>query len=100
MAPYDVFISYAHEDKALLDRLAIALKTLEREGLIHPWHDRDITPGDEWNQQILDHLNTAHIILLLISPDFIASKFCSSVEMTQAIKRHDNHQARVIPILL
>ena len=48
----------------------------------------------------MDHLNQAQIILLLISADFMASDFCYSIEMTQAISRHDRNQARVIPIIL
>jgi len=30
----------------------------------------------------------------------MASDFCYSIEMTQAIVRHDANQARVIPIIL
>ena len=48
----------------------------------------------------MEHLNSAQIILLLISDDFMASDFCYSIEMTQAIARHDTNQARVIPIIL
>jgi hypothetical protein len=48
----------------------------------------------------MEHLNSAQIILLLISDDFMASDFCYSIEMTSAIDRHDANQARVIPIIL
>ncbi len=44
----DVFISYAHEDEGLREKLNKHLKSLEREGLIKPWHDRKITAGSEW----------------------------------------------------
>src|SRR5437588_3397137 len=97
---YEVFISYAHEDKRLRERLAVHLKSLEHQELIVSWNDGDIMPGTEWNQQILDHLNAAQIIILLISPDFIASQFCYSIEMKRAIVRHENQQACVIPIIL
>ena len=85
----EVFISYAHKDKRLLERLAIHLKSLEHQELIATWYDGEITPGAEWNKQILDHLNAAQFIILLISPDFIASQFCYSIEMQQAIARHE-----------
>ena len=84
----------------MLERLAVHLKSLEHQELISSWYDGDITPGSEWNKQILDHLNAAQIIILLISPDFIASQFCYSIEMKQAIVRHENQQACVIPIIL
>jgi GTPase SAR1 family protein len=57
-------------------------------------------PGAHWKQEVDDHLNTASIILLLISSDFMASEFCSSVEMQRALARHEEGTAHVIPILL
>jgi len=97
---FEVFISYSHEDKELLNKLITALSNLRNQNLISNWYDGDIIPGTEWKQQILTHLAQAQIILLLISPDFMASDFCYSIEMKQAIERHDHDQARVIPILL
>lgn len=96
----EVFISYAHKDRKFLDELATHLSNLRNQGVISDWHDGDILPGTEWKPQIMDHLQTAQIILLLISADFMASKFCYSIELQEAIARHDADQARVIPILL
>ncbi len=50
--------------------------------------------------EIQTHLNAAPIILLLISPDFISSDYCYSIEMKQAVKRHEAGGARVVPIIL
>ena len=97
---YEVFISYSHQDQALCKELEKHLSNLEQQQIIAPWYDGNITPGEEWMPQIMEHLNTDQIILLLISADFIASDFCYSIEMTQAIARHDANQARVIPIIL
>lgn len=98
--PLDVFVSYAHEDKDLRDRLLKHLKLLEREGKVRCWHDRKITAGKEWAAEIDTHLRTANVIILLISTDFLASDYCSSVEMTLAMQRHDAAEARVVPIIL
>jgi hypothetical protein len=98
--PYEVFISYAHEDRPYLNELIAHLKVLQRQNLINIWKDADISPGTEWRTQIMGRLNSAQIILLLISTDFMNSDFCYSIEMDQAIKRHDADQARVIPIFL
>ena len=97
---FEVFISYSHLDRELRNQLATALSNLRNQHLISDWYDGNITPGSEWKKQILAHLAQAQIILLLISPDFMASEFCYSIEMNQAIARHDNNQARVIPIVL
>jgi hypothetical protein len=64
------------------------------------WSDGDISPGTAWEQEIETHLHYAHIILLLISPDFLHSDYCYSKEMIYAIKRHQKKDARVIPVLL
>jgi hypothetical protein len=95
-----LFYSYAHKDELLRDKLAIHLKILERQGKIDVWYDREIGAGEEWEIQIKMHLNTADIILLLISPDFMASDFCYDIEMNRAIERHDAGEAVVIPVIL
>lgn len=99
-APLDVFYSYSHKDEALRDELATQLAALKREGLIRAWHDRDIEGGTEWKDQIDTHLNTAAIILLLVSPSFIASDYIWDKELKVALERHEAGSARVIPIIL
>jgi TIR domain len=98
--PIEVFFSYAHEDESLRNKLANHLKIFERQGIISGWHDRQIVAGSEWAGQIDDHLNTAQVILLLVSDDFLASDYCYDVEMKRAMERHEGGEARVIPIIL
>jgi hypothetical protein len=98
--PYDVFISYSHKDKKMRDELETHLAVLRRQGLIRHWYDCDIVPGTEWGSLTMEHLNSAHIILLLISARFIASEFCYSIELEAAMTRHEARKAHVIPILL
>lgn len=95
-----IFFCYAHEDKALLNKLKNHLKPLQREMLINVWDDFDINAGSEWEREISEHLNTAQIILLLVSSDFLASDYCYSTEMKRAMERHERGEARVIPIIL
>jgi tetratricopeptide (TPR) repeat protein len=100
MAPIEVFFSYAHEDDAFRQRLLKQLIALKREGIIDIWNDCDINAGSDWEQEINEHLNTAQIILLLISPDFMASHYCYSREMQRAMERHRAKEALVIPVIL
>lgn len=95
-----VFFSYSHRDESLRDELEIHLASLKRQGLIDTWHDRQIAVGEEFDLAISEHLEKADIILLLVSPDFIASDYCYSIEMTRALERHNNGEARVIPVIL
>ena len=98
--PLRVFISYSHKDKRLRLELETHLKLLQRQGVIAVWTDRKITAGDEWKGKIDDSLESADIILLLVSADFLASDYCYDVEMKQALKLHEARRARVIPIIL
>jgi hypothetical protein len=87
-------------DENLRDQLEIHLSSLRRQGLVDSWHDRRITAGEEFGTAIDAHIDTADVILLLISPDFIASDYCYEREMKRALERHQRGEARVIPVIL
>ena len=95
-----VFFSYAHEDEELRDKLATHLNTLRRQGIIQEWHDRQIGAGLEWAGEIDRNLEAAHIILLLVSADFIGSDYCMDKELSRAMERHEMGETRVIPVIL
>ena len=98
--PLHVFCCYARTDQSYLFELNKRLIPLQREGLIVVHADINISPGEDWEQKIYHYLNTAHVILLLVSTDFIASEYCYSTEMMRALERHNAGDARVIPIIL
>lgn len=98
--PLSVFISYSHRDEDFKDELVVHLSTLKRQGKIRAWQDRDIEAGAEWNAEIQQQLESAEIILLLITPRFLASDYCYDLEMQRAIQRHNEGTARVIPIII
>ncbi len=75
-----IFLSYSREDAALQDVLVKQLSPLRRQGIITQWYDCDISAGSEWKQITQTYLSTSDIIVLLISPDFIASEYCYSVD--------------------
>ena len=100
MEPVDLFYSYAHEDEALRDELAGHLKIMERRGVIRPWHDRCLTHGQKWDGEINTQLETADLVLLLVSKDFINSDYIWSHELDVAIKRHERGEASVVPVML
>ena len=76
------------------------LRQLERDGVITGWHDRKIGAGTEWKDSIDQHLESAEIILLLVSANFLASDYSYDIEMKRAMDRHAKGEARVIPIIL
>lgn len=98
--PRRLFISYSHRDEELRDDLVKHLTSLKREGLIEIWHDRDLTPGTNIDDAISDRLASADIVLILVSPDFIASEYCYSTEMRKAMGRFSWGECLVVPIIL
>lgn len=98
--PLEIFCSYAHKDEALQEALKKHLSSLEHQGRAFLWHDRLLVAGTDWASEIDEHLNSAALILLLISADFLASSYCYGVEMKRALERHEAGEALVIPILL
>ena len=95
-----VFFSYAHADEAYRKELEKHLAPLRREGIIAPWHDRKIVPGQDIDREIDANLERADIIILLISPDFIDSDYCYDREMKRAVAKHRDGSARVIPVIV
>ena len=95
----EIFCCYAHEDLEWMSKLKTHLLSLTPRGQIIIWSSIDINAGDEWAREIKKHLDAAHIILLLISPDFIASDYCYSTQLEHAIARHEEGKACVIPII-
>lgn len=98
--PIEVFIAYSHRDEDLKDELYVHLANLTRQRKIYPWQDRAIEAGTDWAAEIKARLESAGIILLLITPRFIASEYCFDQEMQRAMARHAAGTARVIPIIM
>ena len=100
MDPVDLFYSYAHEDEKLRDELDGHLALLRRKGVIRPWHDRGIVPGQKWDEAIDAQLSTADLILLLVSMDFLNSDYIWGKELATALARAERGDASVVPVLL
>lgn len=95
-----VFFSYCHADEVLRDQLQKHLSAMQRQGLIETWYDRRIPAGDHIDHSIMRELERADVVLLLVSPDFLASDYCNDVEVRRALERHDAGECRVIPVIL
>lgn len=98
--PIQLFIVYAPEDEAWRKLLEAHLMPLEREGIIQPWHLGKMIPGEEWEQKTRRQVELAQIILLLVSPDFMASESCYEQQLQWAMQRQNKGKARIVPVLL
>lgn len=97
---WKVFYSYSHKDAKMRDELGTYLAPLVQQKKIVEWFDRKIEPGANWDTEIKEELNSANLILLLVSKDFLASEYCFGVEVEKALSRLKRGDVKVIPILL
>ncbi|MFD8543455.1 TIR domain-containing protein [Streptomyces sp. NPDC059649] len=86
-----VFLSYAAQDATEARRLE---QELALTG-IDVWSDRKLKAGDQWTQVITEALESAEVILVLISPSSLASEWVTR-EWQVALMR----SKRVIPVLV
>src|SRR5450631_1668427 len=92
--PAQVFCFSAPKDIQLLKQLEQHLTQLQYGGLITL---SQISPGDG-EDTILAYINTASLILLLITPNFMTSRYYYGPEMQRAMQRHEANEAQIIPL--
>src|SRR3954454_18307420 len=91
-----VFLSYAHEERAWCDQLLNHLGWLRQTGQLAVFDDQQIKAGEGWDARIKGELEGADIVVPLVSPSFLGSRYCTVVELLGAQKG----RARVIPVVL
>lgn len=96
----EIYISSVHEDERLVDGLEEYLAPLKGQGLIVTWRADAMRMGEDSQDAINTHLSTAQIILLLVSPDALASDYWYQIEMKRAMERYQARETLVIPIIL
>src|SRR6266496_1220544 len=96
----DVFISYSHEDAKYLKRLKTHLAFYERNGLLSVWEDTKLAPGSDWRTEIEEAIKKTRIAILLVSADFLASKFIAENELAPLLAAAKTEDTIIIPVIL
>ncbi len=94
------FISYAHDDLRMLERLLVHLDNLTRAFGITFWHDHSIEAGSHFDSTIEAAINDAHLFLVLVSPASLASAFIRNRELPAIERRANAVNGMVVPIVL
>jgi len=100
MSKPKLFVSYSRRDSAFLDDFKTHIAGLKRNNLIEEWTDQQIKPGEVWEKTLKRELETADIIIFLVSPDFIASDYIHDVEVDKAIERHNKGELIIVPVII
>lgn len=64
------------------------------------WDESCIQPGKKWRKEIEQALNTAHVAVLLVSANYLETKFISDSELESILKRATDQGLTVIWIYL
>ena len=98
----EIFCSYSHAkpDEALRAAFAKSMSPWIRKKVVQIWHDGRNLAGDDWASNIDEHLNSADVVVLLVSPDFLSSDFCYEKEMGRALERMKKSETLVVPIIV
>jgi hypothetical protein len=91
-----VFISHSSVDKPLVRRLS---RRIEREGFTVWLDERELVAGDSLARNISDALDSARVVLVVVSKASIKSKWLS-FEVNKATDRMVKGECRVIPAVV
>lgn len=95
-----VFVSYSRKDEVWVERLRIHLAPLEQDRVVDLWDDSKISPGSKWKTEIENAVNSARIAILVISPDFMASRFIAENELPPLLAAAESDGVSILPIII
>ncbi|MBF0347878.1 MAG: SUMF1/EgtB/PvdO family nonheme iron enzyme [Magnetococcales bacterium] len=95
-----VFISYSRKDNHLLESFFPFKNTLERDGLVVVWTDREIQTGQKWREEIKKALSVANTAVLFISQSFLASEFIFNEELPPLLHAHLKRGLTILPVFI
>lgn len=90
-----VFISYSHLDDKDFNEFEKHLRAAKLQHLFDVWDDNRIPPGTEWEEAILRALGEARVGLLLVSGNFLASRFIQEIELRKIFEAAQQRQLSV-----
>ena len=95
----EVSCSYSHKDDYWKNKLEEHLALSIKSGLIKFWDACEILAGSHRQSEIDTHFDTAKIILILISSNYLASSYHYD-QMEVALKKKKNDGTNVVPIII
>jgi len=95
-----IFISYSRRDQQFLQEFQVHLKPWQDKGLLNIWRDRDIPPGEDWQEAIQQALEATAVVVLLVSPDFLASDYIRTQELPYVVRARAEGEIELVCLYL
>lgn len=64
------------------------------------WSDQEMNPGVDWEQEIVRNLDTADIILILVSSAYFNSAYIHDVNQNTRSAVNEEGEAKVLPVIV
>jgi len=98
----DIFISYSHKDTDWKDRIVTFMQCMKQQNQFDytSWDDGEIHLGGEWSKIIQSMIEQSKIAILVISPDFLSSKFINETELKWLLKQRNSGELAIVPLIV
>lgn len=87
-----IFISYSHNDKEFAEKAIIGLKHF----MCRVWYDEGLTPGESWNEELAERINSAEAVVVLLSKDSVESVYVRK-EINYAVSKGKKIYSILLP---
>lgn len=98
MATPTIFISYSHKDEAWKDQVALYLGGLNLP--VEVWDDRRIGASQDWQAEINGAIEGAAVAVLLVTANFLISKFIQEEEVPRLLARQQAGLLAIAPVIV
>ncbi|MBL7827000.1 MAG: SIR2 family protein [Saprospiraceae bacterium] len=99
-ASRELLLLYHPADEALRVELEKHLALLRREQLVAVWHEEKVMPGEDVTASLHAHLQSAQLIVPLVTANFLADDRMFTEILPGALERHRAESAVVAPVLM
>lgn len=99
MTPPRVFICHSEQDSGWAQRVAAYLPRLSHDYEVNDCDDVGL-PGEDWRSQTETALMQASVAILLVSADFLGSRFFTEIDISRLLLNGDAGDVVVIPLII
>ena len=99
--PAKIFISYSKDDLPLINKFIEHLSALQLDGKVAHWYCTELTAGTDWHYEIQEHFDQCDMVIFMVSPNFMRTKYIHEHEIKKAFERQAKDPAfKIVPIIL
>lgn len=95
----NIFIAFADQDRDVRNNLLRQMDLVKDSQGWNIWSSKEILAGEDWDAEIKQRLMDSQVVILLLSADFLTSKYILEKELPQAVEKHKRGDCLIIPVI-